>query len=157
MQQNAADLPKVTVVSSSVPIDHSQALHILSQFLQSENVKLQEDAQIENHWDDLVEIAESLAATEDETAKVNEIRISGKSSRAEQGEDDDGVHSAQEVTREAKLSPVPTQASAGMEGKARKKAEKEAKKAAKKEKKLAKKLKKEVKKAKKEKKRKREN
>jgi hypothetical protein len=72
LQEGSSDFPKVSAVVSSTPIGESQALGMLSQFLSTEQQKLQHHPQLEatNHWEDLYLVAHTLTANDQEKSKL---------------------------------------------------------------------------------------
>jgi hypothetical protein len=148
-QEGSNEFPKVSAVVSSEPVTESQSLAMLIDFLATEQQKLESS----NHWEDLFLVSETLARTDKERAKLQDLRgVATLHSSVEVGPTDDFEQADRKVKGEPSSPPDEKQSSEKEEQKSLDKAERKAAKTAEKdEKKKRKEAKKERKETKKQK------
>jgi outer membrane biosynthesis protein TonB len=75
-QEGSNELPKVSAIVSSKPVNEAQALAMLSDFLASEQQKLKRHPHLEssNHWEDIFLVSQTLASSKKERAKLAKLR-----------------------------------------------------------------------------------
>lgn len=148
-QESSSEFPKVSRMVSSEPVNASQSLAMLLDFLTAEQQKLEPS----NYWDDLFLVSETLARTEEERAKLRDLRgIASQNSSGKVAPTDDFEQADREVKEEPSSLPDEKQSLEKVELKALEKSERKAAKAVKKdEKKKRKEAKKERKETKKQK------
>jgi hypothetical protein len=69
-QESSGEFPKVSAVVSSEPVNTSQSLAMLIEFLTAEQHKPESS----NHWEDIFLVSETLAHTNKEKAKLRDLR-----------------------------------------------------------------------------------
>jgi hypothetical protein len=159
-QEGSNEFPKVSAVVSSEPVSASKSLAMLIDFLAAEQQKLGRHPQLEssNHWEDIFLVSETLAHSEKERAKLQDLRgIATLNSSGDVPPTDD-LEQAERVVKTPLPHGKPTSPPEGKNspekeeqrslGKAERKAAKSAEKDEKKKRKEAKKERKETKKQK---------
>jgi hypothetical protein len=148
-QEASGEFPKVSAVVSSEPVNASQSLAMLIEFLTAEQHKLESS----NHWEDIFLVSETLAHTEKERAELRDLRGIATLNSVEEVALTDDFQQADRVVKGEPLSPPDEKLSLEKEElktleKAERKAAKAAEKDEKKKRKEAKKERKETKKQK---------
>jgi hypothetical protein len=99
-QESSSEFPKVSAVVSSEPVNASQSLAMLIEFLTAEQHKLESS----NHWEDIFLVSETLAHTEKERAMLRDLR--GIANANEEEAPTDGFEQADRVVKAEPSSPL---------------------------------------------------